>query len=58
MLLFKCPFPGTKVKEVGCEDVDCIDLTEIVGCCEDGNRPLGYINDRNDGEFLGERSYC
>jgi len=40
----------TDVKEVGCEDVDCIYLAEIAGCCEDGNRPLGYINDK---EFLG-----
>jgi hypothetical protein len=45
----------TDVKEVVCEDVDCIDLAGIAGFCEDGNRPLGYINDR---EFLGELSYC
>jgi hypothetical protein len=45
----------TDVQEVGCEDVGCIDLAEIAGCCEDGNRPLGYINTR---EFLGELSYC
>jgi len=47
----------TNLKEVGCEDMDymdCIDLAEIAGCCEDGNRPSGYINDR---EFLGELSY-
>jgi hypothetical protein len=45
----------TDFKEVGCEDVDCIDLDEIAGCCEDATRPLGYINDR---KFLGELSYC
>jgi hypothetical protein len=45
----------TDVKEVGFEDVDCMDLAEIAGCCEDDNRPLGYTNDR---EFLGELSYC
>jgi len=41
----------TDVKEEDCEDVDCIDLVEIAGYCEDVNRPLGYTNDR---EFLGE----
>jgi len=41
----------TNFKEVGCEDVDCIDLAEIAGCCEDGNRPSGYINDREFGEL-------